>query len=42
MRKLLIAAAVLLALLFVLAHRQHAAVETGPDVAHLLEFRHDG
>ncbi|CAM0999734.1 Secreted protein [Rhodanobacter sp. Root179] len=32
MRNLLIAAAVLLALLFVLAHRQHAAVETGPGV----------
>ncbi|EIL92335.1 MULTISPECIES: hypothetical protein [Rhodanobacter] len=32
MRKLLIAAAVLLVLLFVLSHRQHAAVETGPGV----------
>ena len=32
MRKLLIAAAVLLALVFVLSLRQHAAVETGPGV----------
>lgn len=32
MRKMLIAAALLLALLFVLSHRQHAAVETGPGV----------
>ena len=32
MRKLLIAAAVLLALVFMLSHRQHAAVETGPGV----------
>ena len=32
MRKLLIAAAMLLVLVFVLAHRRHAAVETGPGV----------
>jgi hypothetical protein len=32
MRKMLIAAALLLALVLVLSHRQHAAVETGPGV----------